>query len=536
MRMDSGTLDPRVRRLLRPVRVVWQSEGVDASSLLQEKGKPCLIKFSGAEEPGFILDFGRQIHGGLRITNGPGADHRPIPVRVRFGESVSETMQEPNNDHAIHDHFITIPWYGYHEVGTTGFRFVRIDLLEEGTQVEIKEVQGIFHFRDIEYLGEFECSDARLNAIWNTGAYTVHLCMQDMLWDGIKRDRLVWIGDMHPETMVINTVFGANEIVPLSLDYVREQTPLPGWMNGISSYSNWWVLIHHTWYRYHGNVEYLKAQREYLLGLLKLLRAQIDEQNREKMGNVRFLDWPSSENNDAIHMGLHSLLIMTLEAGAELCDILSETGEAAACREAVTRLRTHRPAATTSKQSNALMALSGLADANEINTQVLAQDPFHGVSTFYGYYVLQARAKAGDYQGCLDLMRTYWGKMLDLGATTFWEDFNLDWTTNAAGIDDLVPEGKDDIHGDFGAYCYLGLRHSLCHGWAAGPTAWLSEHVLGIRPLEPGFAKVLVDPHLGDLDFARGKFPTPHGLITVEHHAGAESKIEAPAGVEIVRR
>ena len=35
------------------------------------------------------------------------------------------------------------------------------------------------------------------------------LNMQDCLWDGIKRDRLVWIGDMHPETMSILAVFGA---------------------------------------------------------------------------------------------------------------------------------------------------------------------------------------------------------------------------------------------------------------------------------------------------------------------------------------
>lgn len=35
---------------------------------------------------------------------------------------------------------------------------------------------------------------------------------------------------------------------------------------------------------------------------------------------------------------------------------------------------------------------------------------------------------------------------------------------------------------DGGAWCYVGLRHSFCHGWASGPTAWLSRHVLGIEP------------------------------------------------------
>lgn len=42
-------------------------------------------------------------------------------------------------------------------------------------------------------------SDELLNKIWNTGAFTQHLNMQEFIWDGIKRERLVWITDMHPE-------------------------------------------------------------------------------------------------------------------------------------------------------------------------------------------------------------------------------------------------------------------------------------------------------------------------------------------------
>ena len=50
--------------------------------------------------------------------------------------------------------------------------------------------------------------------------------MQEYLWDGNKRDRLVWLGDMHPEVMTVNTVFGYNEVVPKSLDLIRDVTPL----------------------------------------------------------------------------------------------------------------------------------------------------------------------------------------------------------------------------------------------------------------------------------------------------------------------
>jgi hypothetical protein len=140
----------------------------------------------------------------------------------------------------------------------------------------------------------------------------------------------------------------------------------------------------------------------------------------------------------------------------------------------------------------------------------------------------------------MDIISKFWGGMLDVGATTFWEDFDLDWTKNSGRIDEFTPEGKDDIHGDFGGYCYLGFRHSLCHGWASGPTAWLSEHVLGVEILEPGCRKVSVTPHLGNLSWAEGTYPTPYGQIKIRHEKQADgtvkSSVRAPKGVKVIKR
>ena len=153
--------------------------------------------------------------------------------------------------------------------------------------------------------------------------------------------------------------------------------------------------------------------------------------------------------------------------------------------------------------------------------------------------MLNAQAKAGDYTGALDNIRKYWGGMLDLGATTFWEDFSIEEAENAAPIDDVVPEGKKDYHRDTGAHCYIGLRRSLCHGWAAGPTPWLTENVLGIKVLEAGCKKIKIDPQLGDLQWAEGTFPTPMGVLYVKHtklkNGKIDTVIQAPEGVVIVR-
>ncbi len=549
--------DSRVRQYLSPKRIVWMSDRtgasvVDASNLLRKgTGQADLVHRNFAkliskegQIPGILFDFGKEIQGGIQIVTDQPANQKPIRIRIRLGESVSEamsdidTIQGATNDHAMRDFTIQVPWLGVMQVGNSGFRFARIDLVDEDRELQLKEVRAIFEYRDIPYLGSFKSSDERLNTIWNTGAYTVHLNMQEYLWDGIKRDRLVWVGDMHPEVMTINTVFGKNEVVAKSLDQARDITPLPGWMNGISAYSMWWVLIHRDLYKNQGDLEYLRKQQKYLVALLDQLMEKTKD-NKENLDGTRFLDWPSSENPKGIHAGLHAMMIMTLEAGAELCQILDEPAQATRCKTMATQMKMYVPDANGSKQAAALMALAGLMPAEKANADVIAVGDCERFSTFYGYYMLQAKAKAKDYTGALNCIRNYWGGMLDMGATTFWEDFDLTWTQNVAPIDELVPDGKDDIHGDFGAYCYKKLRHSLCHGWASGPTSWLSEHVLGVNVVEPGCKTIRIQPNLGDLQWVEGTYPTPMGVVKIRHEKQADGKvksqIEAPKGVKVLR-
>ena len=552
-RAQEAQKDPTVRRYLSAVKILWQSGTITNVERLLKPGNGqadlsgkdmCSLKSDAQTKPGVLLDFGKELHGGLQIVTGQWKESKPITVRIRFGESASEAMaeiepkQNATNDHAIRDLTVQVPWLGKLEIGNTGFRFVRIDLVDPNTELLLKEARAIFTFRDIPYLGSFRCNDTLLNTIWATGAYTVHLNMQDYLWDGIKRDRLVWVGDMHPEVATINAVFDDNEVVPKSLDLARYITPLPGWMNGISTYSMWWILIHRDWYLHNGNLAYLKQQKAYLVQLLGLLSQKIDDKNSEKLDG-RFLDWPSSENPKGIHAGLQSMMVLSLTSGADLCRILNDPETAKKCDEAVARLRQYVPTPNDSKQGAALLALSGLMPAQQANQEVLAVKGAHNFSTFYGYYMLQAKAKAGDYQGALANIREFWGGMLQLGATTFWEDFNLDWMTNAGRIDELVPAGKKDIHGDCGAYCYIGFRHSLSHGWASGPTPWLTEHVLGITIVEPGCKVIKIEPHLADLTFAEGSFPTPYGLVKVKHTKLADGKIKSeisgPKEIRIIR-
>ena len=161
----SDTLGIRADRLTRayitPRRIVWTSGNnavVNPELLLRPNtgqsdifgSGMCVLDSREGRQPSIILDFGRELHGGLSLFFSSVSPAKTPQVRLRFGESVTETCSELNtvslvetgsnehmdlknntatNDHAMRDMVLTVPYYGGIEVGNTGYRFVRIDLL-----------------------------------------------------------------------------------------------------------------------------------------------------------------------------------------------------------------------------------------------------------------------------------------------------------------------------------------------------------------------------------------------------------------------
>ena len=326
--MPEPLIDSRKRSLLRPTRVLWTSAPapvVEDSDRLIDRGRHqatyqatvCWLRAKeGQPPPAILLDFGRELHGGIRLTFGPFPNTLgPARLRIRFGESASEAMAQPNQDHAIHDQEILAPIMGSAEFGNTAFRFVRIELLEN-RELPICGIHAVELMRTDPAVGSFRCSDAMINQVWETSVRTVHLCMQEYLFDGAKRDRMVWMGDLHPEMRVVAAVWGQHPIVPASMDLVRDDTPLPNWMNGIASYSIWWLIIQWDWYLHFGDKEYLLQQRPYSTELLEQLIGCVTVQGGEAMNGRRLLDWPTEGDDDAKAMGLHAMLAWAMRVGS----------------------------------------------------------------------------------------------------------------------------------------------------------------------------------------------------------------------------
>ena len=116
------------------------------------------------------------------------------------------------------------------------------------------------------------------------------------------------------------------------------------------------------------------------------------------------------------------------------------------------------------------------------------------------FYELEALCAMGEQPYVLNQMKSYWGGMLNLGATSFWEEYN--------------PDKKDAEH-----LAMYGRKFgkSLCHAWGASPNIEFYRMVLGIDSYAPGFSKVKIEPHLGTLTNVSGEIPHPNGKVAVAY-------------------
>lgn len=551
--------DQRVRQYLYPKRIVSVSEegvsnpelllqpvlGQTSTAIMGDESKACVLTGKGS----ILLDFGCEIHGSFRVearglTPSKNAKGQSLKLRIRFGESVDEANAEVGekgaiNEHSTRDQIIAVPWLGAVECGESAFRFVRIDNVDEDAKLLFDSARAIFIYRNMPRYGQFNSSDERLNKVWDVAARTVHLTMQQFVFEGAKRDRLVWYGDFTPQTMTALRVFGDSKVLRDTLGvYARETWPLPKWMNGMPNYSLWWLITIGDLYRHTGDPELVMEQWDYVTGLVNQLLPYINAETGEAAFPNPFLDWPTNDKPEALKSGTHAMFALGFDRVAEMAKVVGDSKMEKLATETAAKVRKYAPSNVGNKQAASLLALAGIQKQGESNVDVVAKGGAEGFSTFYGYYMLEALSLGGQDQVGIDVCRDYWGAMIDRGATTFWEDFDLEWLKNAGRIDEATPEGLESLHGDRGAYCYVGLRHSLCHGWASGPAAWMSSHVLGVNPVEPGFKKATVKPFLGDLDWVEGTVPTPYGVIKVRADKQADGsvkvKVEAPEEVEIV--
>ena len=486
------------------------------------------------QAPSIILDFGKELTGRLELVSNSASTAQ---VTIQYGESYDEMLKNPY----LGVNLLNIAPHATAHGPNTSFRYVKVAFIGGGPELRFSSIATDDIFYPVEYKGSFESSDSLLNRIWESGAYTAHLCMQDDVWDSPKRDRGRWMGDTDVMGRTIEDVFDDRFLMEDTLDRLLGPAPVQQHVNGIPGYSAFWFTGVAQYIRQTGSKEFLERTHDRMLQLLAYVDKEFDQNNvyANKTNVWLFVDWSAELNGDTAE----SRRATTLEfysAYREAAWLLRYLGDTANAEHYEHRAEEIKAAAQkylldpatgtfgTRWQTNAAAVISGVADPSQYNAiwskslSSVGHVRFNSLVTtpYYGYYILTAMARTGHREDALEWMRQYWGGMLDEGATSFWEAYDPDWF-------------KEDFHASLQADRRSGYFVSLAHGWSTGPTPWLMEQVLGIQSQGAGFDTVDIRPDLLDLEWAKGIQPTPHGPIAVslKKDHGTSITIDLPAGV-----
>ncbi len=421
-----------------------------------------------------VLDFGKEMNGGIRIITGV-CEKSFSKIRIRFGESLSEVYSNigekgATNDHNPRDFETCISSLGDHSFGKTGFRFVRIDFLEQEKIV----LQNIYCENNIlnkkaNYV--YKGKDRLIGDIYKTAKRTIDLCSAgEYVVDGIKRDRLVWIGDLHPEMLALVTLYGRLPIIERSLEFVKKHTQKDSWMNGISTYSMWWVIIVTDYYFLTGAKDFILKHVDYLKFLIDKFDTCVDENGELEYGWL-FVDWQTTASLDA-ESGVRAINIICVK---NIIKLFNEIGVDIDKARGLLKKLNKKPIKAQKMKQVAALKYFAEGTLDDSDYKLLIDNNAAGMSTFMSYYILKAVASK-DVNLAINMMKEYYGAMLELGATTFFEDFDIEWIKNSTKLNQLAVANQKDFHGDNGAHCYEGFRHSLCHGWSSGVIKFIKEY------------------------------------------------------------
>ncbi len=532
--------------------------------------RPLQLRPGAARRLDLVLDFGTELEGELELAIDT---HSHCNLYVTFGESAPEVegWGVPGQHPSPTEHW-RLPRRGpsRRTFSPRGFRFIRILAHDVAGTLTLREavVHARFAFR--EQLGDFRCSDARFQRVWQTSVYTARLnARTDAYWDGVKRDRHGWYGDARITQETCDCTFHD----PIPAEQMLLKLPTESWANAIPTYSFDAVAMLRQSILAHG------LDRPTLGDIYARVKAMLDWTQRTQTSEeglltrrddvdyffgIGFLDWTPTPVGGTFEelSWLQFKYLETLRQASEIAGWMGNVADAARFGEladalaAVVRDRYWRRGvgfvhtlnmserewqtlgdqvhyrgtyvdqvrlgpSGPSRHSSALAAWAGVCDDARRKVAVLKvlEDPKvqKVITGYFAYYEQIARAECGDPAGAVMHMRDYVGDQIeDHDSATVWESYE--------------PDKRD-----FRAWgLSSGWSKSLCHGWSSGAVPIAQRYLLGIRPVEPGYARVALHPPT-DLPWAfEATVPTPHGIIRVERpDKGAPVAYILPPGVEV---
>ena len=476
--------------------------------------KPVSGQVKGNE---FVLDFGKETFGFIKLHGLSGKGK----LTIYYGESKEEAM---SNQGAVTIDVLQLNGVAKKDSVmplSKAFRYARV---VKDPSIQVAEVSMLHEFADLKERGGFTCSDPEINRIYEVAKYTLHLNSREFFIDGIKRDRWVWSGDAYQSYLMNYYLYFDNPTVSRTILALRGKDPVTGHVNTIMDYTFYWFLSIYDYYQYSGDKTFIN---QFYPRMQSLMDYCLGRRNKDGFmeglpGDWVFVDWADKLSKKGALSFEQLLFCRSLETMAICAKLVNDNVAAAKYEQEAAQLKTKLMATywNPSKQAMVHSLINGSQSENvtrytnmfaiffdyfnqdqkaAVKQSVLLNDKIQKITTPYmRFYELEALCAMGEQKFVTKEIKDYWGGMLALGATSFWEEYN----PTKKGAEHYAMYGRE-----FGK--------SLCHAWGASPIYLLGKYYLGVKPTSPGYATYAIDPALGGLEWMQGKVPTPNGEVAL---------------------
>jgi alpha-L-rhamnosidase len=428
------------------------------------------------------------------------------------------------------------------------WRYLQIAIEAKEQPVRIEGLKTWFSAYPFVERATFSSNDETLRSIWDVGWRTARLDAHDTYMDTPYWERLQYIGDTRIQALISYVVSDDDRLAKQAIEAFNDSRIPDGLTTSrypsslvqmIPTFSLMWVGMVHDFWLYRGDADFVRAQ---LPGTRAVLNWYLAHQRPDGvMGNVSwwpFVDWGKDfesgmppQDPDGGSSIITLQFIEALRDAIELEVFAGDRHNAAVYRDAAQRavgavrklcwseqygliadtpshqhfsqhaniLAVWLNVVPREQQKRLLENILSMSDAGFHASRTMP--PMTGATYYFRFYLSRALLHAGMGNRYLELLGP-WRDMLSLGLTTWAES----------------PEPT----------------RSDCHAWSAHPNYDLLTIVAGILPENPGFRKILIEPHLGALQHLEAAMPTPKGTIEVKYRRvarGIEAQITLPAGM-----
>lgn len=449
----------------------------------------------------FVLDFGIHMVGYLsfRLSCIGTAKDAPCRLRLTFGESpldVTMTMDGVES-------WISTAWLPDEILNIDvcpeivklrrrhAFRFLRVQVIDTSNNFQVAFSDVVCECvsavsQDCELDVVSFGNDQLLQDIDHVSIFTLRDCMQTVFEDGPRRDRRIWLGDLRLQALANYSTLKNFDLVKKCLlqfaAVARADGSLPACffekpaLTGSADYLvDYDALFSSTVYEYVAASGDLETGRLLWATVLQCLTRPLKNVNPEtfvfepqRTPDFKFLDWNREVDTSA---GSHGLLLFCLKAVDKLGQLLrlespyqdtAKGMEEAAKVFLAAGVFVSGPESQISYASAAWLVLAGAfppAIAREALLKTLSHpSAIKPLTPYLWHHVCEALVTVECHEKCLEILRSYWGGMIEAGADTFWEAYD-------------PTDARASPYGDV-------RNNSFCHAWSCTPTHLLRKDLM----------------------------------------------------------